>query len=379
MATFKNKATGGENAIEGVASSGRGIVGFSNSNYGVSGDSDSFAGVRGTSDFSRGVEGWSRQSEGVFGITGLQGFEGGVAGVWGLCDNVRKPGVAGTASSGSAAGVAGMNDQIGPGVAGTTLDGFGVIGQSYGAAQQGVGVLASSKSGTGLIADGPTAAVFIGEVVVDGILRSNGVAVSELDAFNIVTQTLTVTGLKSAAVPHPDGMHRRLYCMESPECWFEDFGEASLKNGVATVKLDREFAALVKTARYHVFLSSYDAVQLYVSKRSRKGFEIRALPGAEARVRQRARCAYRIVARRKDVKAPRLAKVKIPVRRNRPPFPKFLKSPVHLSKRTHDQFVALRKAHRKRLREFKRFTATAGDIFGAPAKAVRRLPSSASC
>ena len=33
---------------------------------------------------------------------------------------------------------------------------------------------------------------------------------------------------RSAAVPHPDGFHRRLYCIECPESWFEDFGEGTL-------------------------------------------------------------------------------------------------------------------------------------------------------
>jgi len=407
MATFKNTATGGENAIEGVASTGRGIVGFSNGNYGVSGDSQSFAGVRGTSNFSRGVEGWSTHSEGVFGIT-----KGGVAAVWGLSGSRDVPGVVGTSSS-RAPGVVGTNSaeqgvaivafsELGPGLTaesggggfgvvargrgggGAGLDfrkggveatalesGIGVKAMSFG--ERGIGVAAISDTGVALLAaprssDG-RAAEFYGPVDVRGVLT----VFDKSDFGNVfIAHELTVTGIKSAAVPHPDGMHRRLYCIESPECWFEDFGEASLKKGVAIVKLDREFAALVKTGRYHVFLSSYDSVQLYVSKRSREGFEIRALPNATGKLPQRARCAYRIVARRKDVKAPRLAKVKIPARRKRPPFPKFLKSPVHLSKRTHDQFAALRKAERKQLREFKRFTATAGDIFGAPAKAARR-------
>ena len=45
---------------------------------------------------------------------------------------------------------------------------------------------------------------------------------------------LTVFGqnAKSAAVPHPDGSHRRLYCLEAPESLFEDFGRAHLRAGV---------------------------------------------------------------------------------------------------------------------------------------------------
>jgi len=381
MATFKNTATGGENAIEGVASTGRGIVGFSNGNYGVSGDSQSFAGVRGTSNFSRGVEGWSTHSEGVFGIT-----KGGVAAVWGLSDDKDAPGVVGTNTSINAAAVAGTNssDIKGTGVLGMSQGEVGVGVEGYSTNRPGVGVLATSDHGVGLWASSPPgahAAVFKGLVrFFDPVFMDDVLDVeSHVLADGLTVRgTLSVLGHKSVIVPHRDGTHRRLYCMESPECWFEDFGEASLQNGVARVKLEREFAALVKTGRYHVFLSSYDSVQLYVSKRSREGFEIRALPDASGKVRQRARCAYRIVARRKDVRAPRLAKVKIPAIPKRAPFPKFLKSPVLLSKRTHDQFAALRKAHRKRLREVKRLSATAGDIFGAPAKAAQRLASSAS-
>jgi hypothetical protein len=33
-----------------------------------------------------------------------------------------------------------------------------------------------------------------------------------------------VTGTKSALVPAQDGNgHLTLYCLQSPECWFEDF------------------------------------------------------------------------------------------------------------------------------------------------------------
>ncbi len=38
-------------------------------------------------------------------------------------------------------------------------------------------------------------------------------------------------GTKSAAVPHPDGSHRLLYCVEAPEAWFEDFGEGTIGRG----------------------------------------------------------------------------------------------------------------------------------------------------
>ena len=68
---------------------------------------------------------------------------------------------------------------------------------------------------------------------------------------------LAVTGTKSAVVPFPDGTQRALYCMESPELWFEDFGAAKLKDGRAVVKLDADFAKVIQRGDYKVFLAPF--------------------------------------------------------------------------------------------------------------------------
>jgi len=52
-------------------------------------------------------------------------------------------------------------------------------------------------------------------------------------------------------------------------------------------------------------------VSLYVSKRGAKSFRDSCHSDADGSVAKTVRCAYRIVARRKDIKAPRLAKVKL--------------------------------------------------------------------
>jgi len=116
---------------------------------------------------------------------------------------------------------------------------------------------------------------------------------------------VNIGGPKSAAVPHPDGSHRLLYCVESPESWFEDFGEAKLVKGKATVKIEKDFAAVVNGTGYHVFLSAYgDSNGLYVSRRNRNGFEVREQKGGRSNLA----FSYRIVARRKDAPAQRLPK-----------------------------------------------------------------------
>lgn len=117
-----------------------------------------------------------------------------------------------------------------------------------------------------------------------------------------------VNGPKSAAVPHTDGSHRRLYCQESPEPWFEDFGQATLTGGKAVVAMDKDFAAVVKTDNYHVFLSEYGASSgLYVASRTPTSFEVRSTDGGATSA-----FSYRIVARRRDIDGPRLEKVEVP-------------------------------------------------------------------
>jgi len=116
-------------------------------------------------------------------------------------------------------------------------------------------------------------------------------------------------GAKNAAVPHPDGSHRLLYCQESPEPWFEDFGEAKLVGGKAEVKLDPDFAAVVHSDGYRVFLTAEgDSKGLYMAGKSSAGFEVRESQGGTSSLG----FSYRVVAKRKDITGQRLAKVKLP-------------------------------------------------------------------
>jgi len=172
----------------------------------------------------------------------------------------------------------------------------GVVGNGEVGVQgngRGVGVhgKATSSAGTGVLAESTTgwAGAFVGRVYV--------------------SRDFIVLGAKSAAVAHPDGSHRALYCMESPESWFEDFGRARLARGRVFVKLEGVFAALVRLDEYHVFLTAEgDCNGLYVHRTSRSGFEVRERQGG----RSDTPFSYRIVAKRKDVRGQRLARVKLP-------------------------------------------------------------------
>lgn len=268
--------------VVGDAFGASGVAGTSVNGVGVLGDSDNSIGVTGRG-LTFGVAGRGRRGDsgGVFG-TGPR------TGVFGVGTATGSVGVVGT---GGIAGVSGQTTLTtsGFGVNGQASLGIGVRGLARGI--NGVGVMAvGAVGGHGLVAMSTfpaKAGVFFGDMVVSG-------------------------GSKSAAVPFPDGSQRLLYCMESPESWFEDFGTARLVRGRAVVRLDRGFAAVVRRGALHVFLTPEgDCRGLYVRRKSAAGFEVRELQRGTSTLR----FTYRVVARRRDVDAPRFARVRLP----RPP------------------------------------------------------------
>jgi hypothetical protein len=135
----------------------------------------------------------------------------------------------------------------------------------------------------------------------------------------VVSRAFTVAGgPKSAAVKHKDGSHRRLYCVEAPEAWFEDYGEGKLVNGKAEVPLDPDFAAVVDPGSYHVFVTEHDDHHaLTVKGRGPAGFSVHADDVVvKAKGKQAAQVSgtfsWRVVAKRKDTPGKRLERVEIP-------------------------------------------------------------------
>jgi hypothetical protein len=270
-------------------------------------------GVLGTARETFGVAGTSFKASGVIGqsgaaptfdpkadnIGGVIGTSRDVAGVVGISQ--KNAGVSGSSSNNF--GVVGVAGAAGPqpptrlgtnvsGVYGNSRDSFGVIGTS----QKGTGVVGYSPDSVGVYGQSDNnasyAGVFIGNLFVTGTLSA---------------------GVKGAIVPFPDGSRRVLHCMESPEHWFEDFGGARLSGGRVKVKLDPDFAKVVRTQDYRVFLTPEgDCKGLYVSSKSARGFEVRELQGGASGVR----FSYRIVAKRKDIRNhKRFAKIDVDVPR----------------------------------------------------------------
>jgi hypothetical protein len=182
--------------------------------------------------------------------------------------------------------------------------GFGLIGVGRGvgvygaAADQGIGVYGRVNGADAY------AGYFVGDVAVLG-------------------NSTVFVGHTRIAVRHPDQSDRLLYSIGSPECWFQDFGRAKLIRGRTEVKLDGDFAALVRTADYHVFLTPEGKSNgLYVTGKNKTGFEVREQLSGKSSVK----FSYQIVARRKGVRVARLQKVK---------FPKMPNFPNRRSERNH--------------------------------------------
>jgi hypothetical protein len=254
--------TGGDAGILGDSLSGAGVMGQSESGAGVKGQSESGHGVGGESKSGAGVVGQSDTAAGVFGNT----------------------------SSSSVAGVAGHSDAIGgTSVVGFIQKGTGILGHAI---ADGIGVLAQGdKNAIGLVAahkgEGGHAGAFFGNVIVLGSLTAN---------------------VKNAVVPFPDGSFRLLTCMESPEAWFEDFGEGTLVKGRAEVKIDSDFAKVVDLSQeYHVFVTPHDSKikGLAVVARLANHFVVEGRGGDGT-------FSFRLVAKRKGFAGQRFERVDVP-------------------------------------------------------------------
>jgi hypothetical protein len=311
------------------------VLGAANTTTGSTSITNTTANVDGLDVFcTAGTSGFGLQAGGSgFGVFAYNtGGSAGVAGVYGATTRADNYGVWGNTDVGvgvlgqSTSGIP-IRGQVTPGSSANTIAIYGLNNSTYagpGPGAGGFGVYGLSAKGHGLV--GATAAA--GAAAVVG--ATNGVAGAYAGAFYgpvVVGGSFTVFGgPKSAAVPHPDGTHRRLYCVESPESWFEDFGEQQLECGQADVALDPDFAALVNPENYQVFLTQYGGHDdLSVVERTPRGFRVEAKETLSA-----TRFGWRVVAKRKDIEAPRFETVTVP---HEPVLPSLPQAPVAPSPR----------------------------------------------
>lgn len=259
---------GGRVGVHGNAAGGTAVYGQSNGGQGVTGVSGTAFGV-----YASGGAAAVYAGGGTFGVYAVPGAGAG-AGVYATTSTNSAHAVQANVGAGTMAhGVVGSV---------ATAGWIGVLGQAGAAGAFGLYGLAQVA--------GAYAGYFSGKVVVAG--------------------DFSVTGSKSAAIPHPDGTHRLVYCVEAPEAWLEDFGEGTLVGGAAEIALDPAFAAIADTGQMHVFLTPHQAEGngLAVTKRHAAGFTVternRGTSGGTF--------SYRVVVRRKDRPGERLATVVLP-------------------------------------------------------------------
>jgi hypothetical protein len=143
-----------------------------------------------------------------------------------------------------------------------------------------------------------------------GFLEAQFNSVGTATFFTDNSGNTTAIGTKSAAIPLTDGKMVKVFSMESPEVWFEDFGSGRIYSGIATVALDEKFLQTIDIkGGYHVFLTpKNDCKGLYVYNEGPQGFEVRELGGGQAT----ADFDYRIVAHRAGYPKTRLPAALIP-------------------------------------------------------------------
>jgi hypothetical protein len=303
------------------------------------------AGSAGSTASSVGVAGYTGNSginaRGVYGSSasgiGVRGFTGNLYGVEGQASSAGGIGVRGVSTS-NFVGVRGVSNTFGDfdsdgngsgiGVFGKSSSGTGVRGECQtgtavsGGSPQSVGVFGASDTNVGVRG---LSSSFVGVVGVstssNGIYASNSAPfVPALYAENLSSAPLAgyfqggvvvagnfhVMGVKAAAVPLTDGSHATMYCQESPEPYFEDFGRGQLISGAAQIALERDFASMIQAGGYMVFLTpSGDCNGLFVTRQNSSGFEVRESKGGTTNVT----FTYRVVAKRKDIPGPRLERL----------------------------------------------------------------------
>ena len=177
---------------------------------------------------------------------------------------------------------------------------FGVVGDAanvsgvvpvgvYGTADAGIAVAgesASSVQPTAFFANFDNTA---GDLIFEALANKG--------ECNIDTKgDLTCSGAITGVAQGQDNRMVRLYAVQSPDNWFEDFGSATLNNGSAVVHLDPAFAQTVNTnVEYHVFITpNGESEGLYVASKTAGGFEVREQHGGHSAIG----FDYRIVGRR---------------------------------------------------------------------------------
>jgi len=258
--TAEDGAFGGR--FECTAYNGTGVYGYASATTGA---------------WTSGVSGYTESEEGMAVRGEASATTGDNYGVWGRSASTHGTGVLGSAwqNTGITIGVYGRS---------SSPDGFAIAGENMSTSGQPKGVYGSSFSSEG------------GYGVYGTTLNGNGFGVYSAGDF-------AASGSKSCVVKTSRGP-TLMYCQESPENWFEDFGEGRLVNGRCHIELDPLFLETVTIDDGNpmkVFVTPNVDLGSWWVEKDADGFVLRA-PAAPAH----SPFDYRVVAKRKGFEEKRL-------------------------------------------------------------------------
>ncbi|MEO0099960.1 MAG: hypothetical protein ABIL04_03085 [candidate division WOR-3 bacterium] len=208
----------------------------------------------------------------------------------------------------TADGMIGISESAGIGYAGVwgegpiyTTGAFGVFGGAqnvgvYGFSTASPGIYGRSQANNGILGVCSTSA-YAGVLGAHLLSGQFGVYASG---------NLGASGTKSALVRTSKGP-TALYCLETPEVWFEDIGRGELINGEAYIQLDPLFLETVTIDEENpmeVFVQLYGNCQGVYVERGERGFRVVELNNG----RSNAPFAYRVLAKRKGFENLRMEK-----------------------------------------------------------------------
>jgi hypothetical protein len=295
--TGTTSSTTGNSGVSGITTgNGNGVYGKSPTRYGVEGVSTSYYGVAGFSTSGGGVGGVSTSGNGVVGTTSSTTGNSGVAGI----------------TTGTANGVYGRSPS-GDGVQGVSTSGNGVVGTTHHEGMSGVeginngsnspnfgnGVYGNSALGNGVFGWGQIGVV--GKCTIAYPIGDEFEGVSSSGKRNYF---VNCNGDPGTVVSTRNNMYASATMPRSTLPVLEDYGQAQLINGSATVRLDKAFAETISDrSPYLVFLTpDGDTNGLYVASKSIQEFQVREIHGGRSSLV----FDYRIVARPANDALPRM-------------------------------------------------------------------------
>jgi hypothetical protein len=216
--------------------------------------------------------------------------------LWGVISGTNGSGVVGRSGGGSSAYLANTGGSF------SSATGIGVYGVSNSATGTGAGFVGNNLGSLNTLTDGSGVAGNGSNIGVYGYAANNG-----NDKWGGLFETaqngtrtyvggrtgntnykINGTGTVATMVKDLNDEYVNMFCPEAPEVLFQDYGTGKLVNGRAYITIDPIFAKNIYIDEQHplkVFIQlEGDCKGVYVTNKSKNGFEVRELQGGTSNV-----------------------------------------------------------------------------------------------